>query len=263
MALYRLEWEQFLCVPLPSDDDDDSALMNGRTHAHELSGDPRIAYSTLSPSKMPSILQEAATIGVTRAESQSMAPSLNAALFYGSKVFHANNLILQRVKHTTDIQLGNLRNIKAILAESAAAMLLEEQTIIKQEAGDTMGGYGIRVFPDGTLYAGDFSRGVREGVGVLRWGNAHSYFGQWLDDVAHGRGEYRFPNGVVFIGIWDSGSTVGDGCFSSADGDVLDGKPAAIYDWAIVSFYSVIQALAGEQLQKQMQKTNKTSQVKE
>lgn len=227
MALYRLEWEQFLCVPLPPDDDDDSALMNGRTHALELSlsADPRIAHSTLSPSKMPSTLQEAASVGVIRAQSPPMAASLS----YGSKVFHANNLILQRDKHTTDIQLGNLRNIKAILAESAAAMLLEEQTVIRQEAGDTMGGYGIRVFPDGTLYAGDFSRGVREGVGVLRWGNAHSYFGQWLDDAAHGRGEYRFPNGTVFIGIWDSGSTVGDGCFSSADGDVPDGKPAAIH----------------------------------
>ncbi len=221
MALYRLEWEQFLCVPLPSDGDDDSALMNVRTHALQLSGEPRIAHSTSSSPRVPSTLQEAANVGVTRAESRPMAASLS----YGSKVFHANNLILQRDKHATDIQLGNLRNIKAILAESAAAMLLEEQTIIRQEAGDTMGGYGIRVFPDGTLYAGDFSRGVREGVGVLRWGNAHSYFGQWLDDAAHGRGEYRFPNGAVFMGVWDSGSTVGDGCFSSADGDVLDGKP--------------------------------------
>ena len=29
MALYRLEWEQFLCTPLPSDNDDDGALMGG------------------------------------------------------------------------------------------------------------------------------------------------------------------------------------------------------------------------------------------
>jgi hypothetical protein len=39
-------------------------------------------------------------------------------------------------------------------------------------------------------------------------------------------------------------------------------QPAAIHERATVSFYSVIQTLVGEQLQKQMLKT-KTSQIKE
>ena len=136
--------------------------------------------------------------------------------------------MFDRERHCSDIQSGNLKHIKKILAESAAEMLhhgeIYSQVVIKHEVGDTMDGYGIRVFPDGTLYAGDFLQGDRDGVGILRWGNGHSYHGQWLNDTAHGCGRYLFPNGDTYTGEWDSGSVIGDGLFAHEDGAVFDGE---------------------------------------
>ena len=135
-----------------------------------------------------------------------------------------STLMLDREQHCSDIQSGNLKRIKKILAESAADMLRDGQVAIKHEAGDTLDGYGIRVFPDSTLYAGDFLGGYRDGVGILRWSNGHSYHGQWLNDAAHGRGRYLFPNGDTYTGEWDSGSVIGDGLFTHEDGVAFDGE---------------------------------------
>ena len=139
-----------------------------------------------------------------------------------------STLMLDREQHCSDIQSGNLKRIKKILAQSAADMLRDgeilSQVVIKHEAGDTLDGYGIRVLPDSTLYAGDFLGGHRDGVGILRWSNGHSYHGQWLNDAAHGRGRYLFPNGDTYTGEWESGSVIGDGLFTHEDGVVFDGE---------------------------------------
>jgi hypothetical protein len=144
-----------------------------------------------------------------------------------------NALMIDREKHCSDIQSGNLKHIKKILAESAATMLREGQDVIKHEVGDTTDGYGIRVFPDSTLYAGDFLQGNRDGVGMLRWSNGHSYYGQWLNDTAHGRGRYLFPNGDTYTGEWDSGSVIGDGSFTHEDGQFFDGTYAITWSWLL------------------------------
>ena len=221
MALYRLEWEQFLFTPLPLDDDDDFALVNrqaiGTFGIHRADAPAPLSFSqkqNLKFSAAPS----------PESFSVDASPSLR------SQTVAATTLILHREQHACEIQSGNLKRIKNILAESVATMRREELLTIKHEAGDTMNGYGIRVFPDGTIYAGDFLGGHRDGLGALRWSNGHSYFGPWFEDVAHGRGRYKFTNGDTFTGEWDSGCEVGEGSFTHDDGEVFDGENPIAYN---------------------------------
>ncbi len=207
MALLRLEWEQHVFTPLPLHDDDDYALVRGQQIEH-------------GRSVNPSESQRLSTISASDTAAQFIAKSPNL----NSQTHHATSLISNREQHISDIHLGQLKNIKNILAESVAALLRDEQVSTKHEAGDTIDGYGIRVYSDGTLYAGDFLRGNRDGVGILRWGNGHTYYGSWVDDVAHGQGRYRFPNGDSYTGEWDSGSVIGEGSFTHEDGQVFDGE---------------------------------------
>jgi hypothetical protein len=215
MALYRLEWEQFLSMPLPLDDDDDSALFN-----REKIGLHRIGRAD---APAPLSFSHKKNLKFSAAPSPE-AFSVDASPSLGAQMLVAGSLISNREQHACEIQLGHLKKIKNILAESVAAMRREELLTIKYEAGDTMNGYGIRVFPDGTIYAGDFLGGQRDGLGVLRWSNGHSYFGSWFEDLAHGRGRYRFPNGDIFTGEWDNGCEVGEGSFTHDDGEVFDGE---------------------------------------
>lgn len=203
MALLRLEWEQCLLLPLPSEDDDDFTLIRGHGQCDHLSEVRKFSSTSAHDTSSKSIAQ---------------FPSVS------SQMLHTTSLIFHREQHAFEIQRGQLKNIKNILAESVAAMLSDEQVVIKHEAGDTMEGYGIRVFSDGTLYAGDFLKGNRDGVGILRWGNGDSYYGQWVDDVAHGQGLYRFSNGDSYTGKWDNGDVTGNGTFTHDDGQVFEGE---------------------------------------
>jgi hypothetical protein len=65
----------------------------------------------------------------------------------------------------------------------------------KKEAGDTSDGYGVKLFDDDTLYAGDFEGGLKSGYGVQRWPDGHVYIGLWKQGKREGNGEYRFSYG--------------------------------------------------------------------
>ena len=67
----------------------------------------------------------------------------------------------------------------------------------EKEAGDTRDGYGVKLFEDGTLFAGDFEGGVRSGYGVQRWPDGHVYIGLWKQGKREGEGEYRFSHGDI------------------------------------------------------------------
>jgi hypothetical protein len=95
----------------------------------------------------------------------------------------------------------------------------------EQEAGDVINGYGVKLFHNGKLYAGDFVGGKRCGRGVQRWRDGHVFIGEWKDDNRH-RGEYRFSygdkdgSGVVdddecdrYIGEWKFDEMHGKGKF--------------------------------------------------
>ena len=63
-----------------------------------------------------------------------------------------------------------------------------------REAGDVANGYGVKLFENGKLYAGDFVGGRRCGRGVQRWPDGHVFIGEWKDD-SRLCGEYRFSFG--------------------------------------------------------------------
>jgi hypothetical protein len=223
MALSRLEWEQFLFTPLPLEDDDDFLLVCGKAPEH---GSSRIHGGRKSEQESFSLefscsAQNIDNIGGSQ-DTESIV--MDVSLSTGLQELDSTHLALDREKHTREIQSGNLKRIRNILAESTARMRRDEVLVIKLEAGDTMNGYGIRVFSDSSLYAGDFLGGFRDGFGIIRWCNGHSYFGQWFKDAAQGRGVYRFPNGDSYTGIWDRGSAIGDGAFMHDNGTVFDGK---------------------------------------
>ncbi len=67
----------------------------------------------------------------------------------------------------------------------------------KVEEGDTQDGYGVKLFEDGCLYAGDFEGGQKSGHGVQRWPDGHIYIGLWKCGKRNGQGEYRFSHGDV------------------------------------------------------------------
>jgi hypothetical protein len=224
MALYRLEWEQFLLTPLPLEDDDDFALVCEKVVEHgpsRISGGGKSEQALISLSEFSSGVQKLVKISASP-DTESLAMDLS--LSTGFQALDSGHLILHREKHVREIRLGNLKGIRNILAESTARMRRDEVFIIKLEAGDIMDGYGIRVFPDSSLYAGDFVGGHRHGLGILRWCNGHSYFGQWFENVAQGQGVYRFPNGDSYTGTWDRGGVIGEGSFMHDDGETFDGE---------------------------------------
>ena len=62
-------------------------------------------------------------------------------------------------------------------------------------AGNIHNGYGIKLFKDGAIYAGDFADGLRSGHGVQRWSDGDFYAGEWREDARDGYGSYRFSHG--------------------------------------------------------------------
>jgi hypothetical protein len=95
----------------------------------------------------------------------------------------------------------------------------------EQWAGDVINGYGVKLFQNGQLFAGDFVGGQRCGRGVQRWSDGHVFIGEWKNDCRK-RGEYRFSygdkdgSGVVdddecdrYVGEWAFDKMHGTGKF--------------------------------------------------
>jgi hypothetical protein len=103
--------------------------------------------------------------------------------------------------------------------------------------GDTCNGYGVKLFEDGVLYAGDFEEGLRSGRGVQRWPDGHVYIGQWKRGKREGQGEYRFSHGDsdgsgviednecdIYRGEWLDDMFHGTGAYTFMGGDVYMGQ---------------------------------------
>ena len=63
-------------------------------------------------------------------------------------------------------------------------------------------GYGILVWPDGSLYEGYIVGDQCNGYGRLIHANGDQYEGEWCNDRAHGFGTYRHANGALHRGFW-------------------------------------------------------------
>jgi len=74
-------------------------------------------------------------------------------------------------------------------------------------------GRGVKTWPNGDRYEGDFVEDRKEGVGAYSFGRGpsagESYEGEWLADRRHGYGDYRWPTGDVYRGPWQQDRLTG------------------------------------------------------
>jgi len=66
-------------------------------------------------------------------------------------------------------------------------------------------GQGTIVWPDGTVYRGQWEGGRMEGEGEISWPSGASYRGQWRDGRMHGAGTIVLPGGEALRGTWEHG----------------------------------------------------------
>jgi hypothetical protein len=82
-----------------------------------------------------------------------------------------------------------------------------EATTIKDEVGCVMGncenGYGRLVYPDGSIYEGNFLNKERAGFGMFIWKeDLASFGGEWETSKRHGKGAFVDEKGNKQTGYW-------------------------------------------------------------
>lgn len=75
-------------------------------------------------------------------------------------------------------------------------------------SGDCHEGNGIKIYPDGTVYSGDFQRGRRTGIGICYYPGKIVYRGQWKNDLPHGTGTMANADGQEQSGFWENGKLI-------------------------------------------------------
>ena len=64
---------------------------------------------------------------------------------------------------------------------------------------------GVRTWPDGSRYEGEFLDGHFHGEGTFTWPDGSAYKGQWLNDFPHGQGIFTWPDGTQYKAEWEEG----------------------------------------------------------
>lgn len=82
-------------------------------------------------------------------------------------------------------------------------------------------GRGYLVYPNGTIYEGDWQRGERHGLGVCYYDSGNIYVGQFVAGKMQGTGTMFFASGNFFTGEFQD-SQIHRGVFSS-DGEEIKG----------------------------------------
>jgi hypothetical protein len=98
--------------------------------------------------------------------------------------------------------------------------------------GGLRSGVGVMIFGPGPKaenvlrYEGEWSNNLRNGVGVVIWRNGDRYAGSERNDTGGGPGVYRFADGRRYDGEWSSSKYNGYGVLWTPDGRV---KQAGIW----------------------------------
>ena len=83
---------------------------------------------------------------------------------------------------------------------------------------------GMLSWPCGTVYKGNFVKGIRAGHGVMLWPTGHKYVGNWEKGKRHGDGDFFEPGGKVYTGRWDQDKPNGKGRLFYPDGTKFVGE---------------------------------------
>lgn len=72
-------------------------------------------------------------------------------------------------------------------------------------------------YPDGSVYSGQWQRGLRHGHGRCEFSDKTIYDGQWANDMPNYKGCMTFPSGDTYEGAWVDGQRTGMGVLRKAD----------------------------------------------
>ena len=67
---------------------------------------------------------------------------------------------------------------------------------------------GRFVYKDGSVYYGEFMKGLPEGTGTVQYASGNRYSGEWKDHAPQGEGVMFWTSGRKTIGIWNRGELV-------------------------------------------------------
>lgn len=87
------------------------------------------------------------------------------------------------------------------------------KSIEKQDVcldGDCQNGWGTYIYPDGSLYIGEFKNNKREGQGTLIYRRGTKYKGTHANNARNGFGTYYYPNGNKYEGGWKNNRKSGE-----------------------------------------------------
>ncbi len=79
-------------------------------------------------------------------------------------------------------------------------------------------------YPNGDVYEGELSDGLRSGYGRMVYASGDIYEGEYLNDMRHGSGTYRFANGNVYKGSFKNNLRDGYGVYKLRNGDCYEGE---------------------------------------
>lgn len=93
------------------------------------------------------------------------------------------------------------------------------------------------MYPDGSLYEGDFKDGQQDGNGRMIHTNKDIYEGKWKSGMAEGKGVITLFDGQKYTGKWKNDLKEGKGVENWPDGSVYEGQyhqgnfPLIVKDW--------------------------------
>ncbi len=83
---------------------------------------------------------------------------------------------------------------------------------------------GRFVYPDGSVYSGEYKGNIRQGYGIYAFSDGEKYEGEFRLDEKDGQGIYTWPDGVKYIGDFSNGKMNGDGIYIYSDGTKYTGQ---------------------------------------
>jgi hypothetical protein len=95
---------------------------------------------------------------------------------------------------------------------------------IGEMARGMLNGQGVRNFPSGDRFEGQYRDNVRTGRGIYTWRTGDRYEGGFLDDKRHGQGVFQWSDGTRFEGNWAGGLPNGQGTKYSPSGRTFTGN---------------------------------------
>lgn len=82
--------------------------------------------------------------------------------------------------------------------------------------------FGVRTFPSGEKYVGEFKDGKFHGQGTFTFANGDKYVGEFKDGKRNGQGIDSYANGDKYVGEFSNGERYGQGTMYGSNGSTID-----------------------------------------